>query len=71
MREKLGEGVRHEEISIRWMKGEIILQRRDFKENNFIGRAESFLSPLTELTWFSDPHPALVRQRRTQTGLKL
>jgi hypothetical protein len=45
MREKLGKGVRHEEISRGRVKGEIIGQRRDFKRNNFIGCAEPILSP--------------------------
>jgi hypothetical protein len=59
MRENLGKGVRHEEISRGRVKGEIILQRRDFKGNNFMCRAESILSPLKGLGPFSHRYLAL------------
>ena len=72
MREKLGKGVRHEEISRGSVKGEIVLQRRDFKRNNFICRAESILSPLPGLTSFLDPYPALVPQKaRDSDGARI
>jgi hypothetical protein len=73
MREKLGKGVRHEDISRGRVKGEIIGQQRDFKGNNFIGSAESSLSPLAGLRLPSDGYPALALPQSgiAQTGLKL
>jgi hypothetical protein len=64
MCEKLGKGVRHDRISRGRVKGDIILQRRDFKGNKFIGHAESFLSPLSGLISILDRYPALAPQKK-------
>jgi hypothetical protein len=74
MRKKLGKGVRHEEISRGRVKGEIILQRRNFKRNHFVCHAGSFLSPAAAGSGHfrtATPPSSSRKAGRTQTGLKL
>jgi hypothetical protein len=75
MRKELGKGVRHEEISRGRVKGEIILQRRDFKRNNFMCRAESILSPAAAGSGYyhtaTPPSPHIKKKRGAQMGLQI